>query len=87
MLIQALIERQIRQAMADRGLRQLSLYPEDRGCPAPTAARVLEIFNGLTRHHLHDGQQHIKTFHPELSELQALVLDLLEIPHAAYTSA
>lgn len=67
MLIQALIERQIRTAMAEHGLRQLSLYPEDRGCAAPTAAHVLEIFAGLARHHLRHGDEHIKTFHPELT--------------------
>ncbi|MGH9160197.1 MAG: IS1634 family transposase, partial [Vicinamibacteraceae bacterium] len=87
MLIQALIERHIRAAMADRGLTQLSLYPEDRGCPAPTAARVLEIIAGLARHHLHDADgQPIKTFQPQLTELQRQVLDLLDIPDAVYTS-
>ena len=88
MLIQALIERQIRQAMKTAGMKQLSLYPEDRGCAAPTAARVLDIFTGLARHHLTDQHgHHIQTFQPQLSELQALVLDLLDIPHTAYTSA
>ena len=88
MLVQALIERQIRQAMKTKGLKQLSLYPEDRGCAAPTAARVLDIFTGLARHHLTDQHgHHIQTFQPQLSELQALVLDLLDIPHTAYTSA
>ena len=87
LLIQALIERQIRRAMAERGLRQLSLYPEDRGCAAPTTARVLEIFTGLARHRLTDTDgRHLKTFQPQLTELQALVLDLLEIPHSAYTN-
>ena len=86
MLIQALIERQIRRAMAERGLRQLSLYPEDHGCAAPTTARVLQIFTGLARHHLTDADgQHIKTFHPQLTELQKLVLDLLDVPATAYT--
>lgn len=86
MLVQALIERTIRAAMAARGLRQLSLYPEDRGCAAPTTARVLEIFTGLARHHLTnpDGQ-HLKTFQPTLTPLQTLVLDLLDIPASAYT--
>jgi hypothetical protein len=87
MLIQALIERQIRQAMKTAGMKQLSLYPEDRGCAAQTAARVLDIFASLARHHLTDQHgHHIQTFQPQLSELQALVLDLLEIPHTAYTS-
>ncbi|MGH3439001.1 MAG: hypothetical protein ACRDRN_21365 [Sciscionella sp.] len=68
MLIHALIERQIRQAMKNKGLKQLSLYPEDRGCAAPTAARVLDIFTGLARHQLIDQQgHHIQTFAPQLS--------------------
>jgi len=87
MLIQALIERHIRNAMAARGLPQLSLYPEDRGCTAPTAARVLEIFTGLARHHLLTPDGHLaQTFHPELTDLQRQVLDLLDIPQTTYTA-
>jgi transposase len=85
MLIQALIERDIRNAMAARGLRELSLYPEDRGCAAPTAARVLEIFTGVARHHLIRDGRHVQTFQPELTDLQHQVLDLLNIPHSTYT--
>jgi hypothetical protein len=86
MLIHALIERQIRQAMKTKGIKQLSLYPEDRGCAAPTAARILDIFHGLARHHLHDQHgHHVQTFPPQLTELQQLVLDLLDIPHSIYT--
>jgi transposase len=88
MLIQALIERHIRAAMADRGLTELSLYPEDRGCAAPTAPRVLAIFAGLARHHLTDRDgRYLKTFHSELSELQRQVLDLLDIPASVYTAS
>lgn len=81
MLIQALLERQIRAAMATAGLVELSLYPEDRGCAAPTATRVLEIFQPLARHHLYvpDGA-HVQTFPPELTDLQRQVLKLLDIP-------
>ena len=86
MLVQALIERHIRAAMAERGLAQLSLYPEDRGCAAPTTARILEIFADVSRHHLTgpDGQ-HVQTFHPQLTQLQTQILDLLDIPTTAYT--
>lgn len=88
MLIQALIERHIRTAMADRDLAELSLYPEDRGCAAPTAARVLEIFAGLSRHHLADPHGRlVQTFQPELSDLQRQILDLLDIPTSAYTAS
>jgi len=86
MLVQALIERHIRQAMADRGLSELSLYPEDRGCHAPTTARVLDIFDGLARHHLvGPNGTNVQTFHPALTPLQTQVLGLLDIPTTAYT--
>ncbi len=86
LLVQALIERHLRAAMAHAGLTQLSVYPEDRGCAAPTTARILEIFAGLARHHLHDAHgQPVQTFQPELSDLQTQVLDLLDIPTSLYT--
>lgn len=58
MLVQALIERQIRTAMTEHGITQLLIYPEDRGTPAPTAARTLDVFTGLARHHLTDHHGH-----------------------------
>jgi hypothetical protein len=85
MLISSLIERTIRQAMTHARLTELSLYPEDRGCTAPTTARILEIFTGVARHQLTapDGTA-LRTFHPELTGLQRQVLDLLDIPTSAY---
>jgi transposase len=85
MLITALIERTIRRAMADAGIDELSLYPEDRGCAAPTTARLLEIFTGVARHQLTapDGNV-LRTFHPELTDLQQQVLNLLDIPTSIY---
>jgi hypothetical protein len=69
-----------------KGIKQLSLYPENRGCPAPTAARILDIFTSLARRHLldHHGRL-VQSFAPQLNELQQLVLDLLGIPHRIYT--
>jgi hypothetical protein len=65
------------------GRAALSLYPEDRGCAAPTTARILEIFSGVARHELTapDGTV-LRTFHPEFADLQQQVLDLLDIPPA-----
>ncbi len=87
MLVQALIERELRRAMAARGLHQLSVYPEDRASTAPTAARALEIFTGLARHYLMRDGQLVQTFQPELTPLQRQVLDLLDIPETAYISS
>jgi hypothetical protein len=88
MLIQALIAKSAPPSPNhDRHLAGLSPYPEDRGCAAPTAARVLEIFAGLARYHLRDRDgQHLKTFQPELTDLQRRVLDLPDIPQRLPTT-
>ena len=87
MLTEALIEREIRTSMSNQGLAGIPLYPELRNCPAPSAPRILEIFDDIQRHQLinHDGQI-VQTFEPELTDLQQQVLDLLHIPASIYTS-
>jgi transposase len=84
LVVQALIERQIRTAMADASTKTIPLYPEDRDCSAPSAARTLEIFNGLSRHHLYRRGTQIEIFDPDLTALQRQVLRLLGIPTAVY---
>ncbi|MHB1774206.1 MAG: IS1634 family transposase [Acidimicrobiales bacterium] len=83
LLIGALIERQIRDAMVRSKTKAIPLYPEDRDCAAPSAERVLEIFAPVTRHHLVRNGRLVQTFEPTLTELQEEVLRLLGI-HTAY---
>ncbi len=82
--LHALIERHIRLAMKQRGIRTISLYPEDRPCRAPTADKVLRLFQPLRRHQLLQRGQPIKTFWDPLSDIQRTVLDLLGVPSAEY---
>jgi transposase len=49
LLVHALTERELRNAMAAAGLAELPLYHEDRACKTPTAARVLELLSPLAR--------------------------------------
>jgi transposase len=86
-LVEALIEREIRASMHERGLPGIALYPELRHCSAPSAARALAIFDDVQRHYLTRRGQVVQVFEPELSPLQLQVLDLLHVPTAAYTSA
>jgi len=87
LLTEALIEREIRTAMNTAKLKSIPLYPELRSCPAPSAPRVLEIFNGVARHHLISQDRVVQVFEPTLTPLQHQVLDLLGIPTDTYTSA
>ena len=82
--IHALIEHQVRTAMKKRQLDSIPLYPEERACRAPTADKILDLFEPLRRHQLSDGADQVKTFWDPLSDVQRLVLDLLEVPTAAY---
>jgi transposase len=85
LLVHALVELEIRRAMAARGIKKIPLYPEHRACASPSAVRIFEIFDGLARRHLigTNGQM-IQTFPPELTELQAVLLDLLGVPEDRY---
>lgn len=85
LMVQALVEREIRQAMASAKLKELPLYPEGRGYSAPSAPRIFEIFTGVARQHLIGPHGTvIQTFSPELTKLQEIVLDLLGIPVLSY---
>ena len=87
LLIGALIERQIRTAMATANAAKIPLYPELRGCAAPSTERIMDIFNDLTRHELRRDGHLVQTFQPELSPLHHQVLQLLAVPPTNYTSA
>jgi len=80
LLTNCLIERQLRKAMTREEIRELPLYHEQRACTAPTAARVFDHFTAVQRHHLIRDGQHVQTFHPELTELQLQLLNLLGVP-------
>ena len=87
LLISALTERQLRNAMKQHDVANLAVYPEDRTCTAPTTAPIIDIFDHVSRHHLTapDGTV-LRTFAPELTDLQHQILDLLDIPTSLYTA-
>ncbi len=84
LLVQALVERELRRAMDQEGLAELPLYPEGRPCRAPTTRRIVDLFENIQRHELirSDGQKDILV--TELSPLQKRVLELLEIRASTY---
>ena len=85
LLVGALIERQIRTAMIDANQHDIPLYPELRACETPSAERVFAVFNDLTRHQLYRDGELVQTLEAELTPLQQQILDLLGVPHSAYS--
>ena len=85
LLVQSLIERELRLNMKKAGLEGIPIYPENRQCLSPTTDKVLNLFSNVQRHHLTDDGVPIKNFTPKLNVVQTLILDLLKIPHSVYT--
>lgn len=86
LLLQALMELEVRRQMARRGIEALALYPEDRPSTSPSAARMIEAFTGVARHRLIDAAGNlVQTFAPVLTPLQQELLDLLGVPAGTYS--
>ena len=83
--LNALIERELRLAMAGEGIGSLPLYPENRRCRYPATARIIDLFSNLRRHVLFDGGKEIKCFYDPISELQEQILDLFNVSKDNYT--
>jgi hypothetical protein len=50
LLVQALLERELRRAMARHQIESLPLYPEGRACRRPTTPQLIELFENVQRH-------------------------------------
>ena len=84
LLVQGLIERELRRAMQREGISELPLYPEERTTHRPTAEQIFRLFAHTQRHVLQHEDKPIRTFEPELTELQQQILTLLGVPETAY---
>jgi transposase len=82
LLVEALLERELRRAMEGAGVESLPLYPEGRACRRPTARRVIDLFEDVQRHELKAKGQATVVFTTELTRLQRKVLRLLGMPGA-----
>ena len=86
LLLNALIERELRQSMRKQKIRTLPLYPEQRKCKYPTTARIIDLFSNQSRHILYNGEDRVKLFHDNLSDIQNQVLMLLGVSNSYYNS-
>ncbi len=69
LLVQALIERELRQAMQREQIPKLPIYPEQRLCTRPTTEQILKLFSLTERHTLLRAARTVQVFYPELTGL------------------
>ena len=82
LLVESLLERELRRAMEREGVESLPLYPEARACRRPTARRVIDLFEDVQRHELATEGRTAVVFMTDLTGLQRKILRLLGMPKA-----
>jgi transposase len=84
LLLEALMERQLRQAMQSNEIDALPMYPEGRACRWPTTRRLIDLFESVQRHALEHRQQPVEILVTELNRLQRKILKLIGLSPKDY---
>jgi transposase len=84
LLIEALLERELRRGMKREGIENLPMYPEGRACRWPTTRRLIDLFEPIQRHTLTRGLGMVEVMGTELTKLQRNLLKLLGISPTIY---
>lgn len=84
LLMQTLLERELRQAMARAGEKTLPLYPEDRPCARPTTHRLIEVFSSIQRHEVRVGEGEPRVMVTKLTKTQRSIVRLLGLDPRTY---
>jgi transposase len=84
LLLQALIERELRRAMKRESIESLPLYPEERHTAHPTTEQIFRLFAHAERLVIVSGERDLRVSPFRLSDLQRQVLRLLGVPQEAY---
>lgn len=83
LMIQAIIEREVRRKMNALGIETLSIYPESRDAYHPTTSKLLDAFDGISSYQVTMGQE-TKEFRDSLTQTQEQILNLLGINVDSY---
>lgn len=87
LLVQTLLERELRLGMWHGNVTSLPLYPEGKRCTRPTARRVMDFFDPIQRHELHRAGESHEELRTELNALHDQILTLLSIPGDDYAAS
>jgi len=87
MMIDALIERDLRKAMEESQIRSLPLYGEERPSKKPSTRSVFDAFALNSIDEIYLKGKLVKTFYPQLNQLQEQILSLINIDTRVYHPA
>ena len=84
LLLQTLMERDLRLAMQRNDLTSLPLYPEDRACRHPTARRVIDVMQPLSRHRVMTDEGDALDLHTDAIPVQRQLMKLFGLTVTTY---
>jgi len=87
LIIQALIEREVRKSMKENKILSVDVYPEQRCCENPTANSIFQLFEPISTSQITVSSKVIKAYRDKLDETQKLILSLLGLSEKAYWGA
>ena len=79
LMIQAIIEREVRLKMKERAIETLPIYPEFRDSYHPTTSKILDTFDGVSSYLVKLDKETTEEFRDSLTETQEKILSLLGI--------
>jgi transposase len=84
LLVQALIEREVRKSMKQEDIEKIFIYPENRPAAAPTTSIILDRFENVSVYHLIENEKITERYKDELNGTQETILSLLDIQSEKY---
>jgi transposase len=87
LVVQALIEREVRNEMKKHKIEKIKVYPEQREANHPTTSKIIDRFDNICTYKIMDDSKVVETFKDSLNENQKLILSLLNIEEHQYWKA
>jgi transposase len=84
LILQAVIERNVRKMMKKDEIDAIPIYPEDRPAPHPTTTKIFALFEGISTYTLKRGGRGNESYRDELNPTQIKVLSLLGLKEKDY---
>jgi transposase len=84
LILQAVIEREVRHNMKKREIDKLPIYPEHRLSYHPTTAKIFDRFCDISTYLLMEGNHIIEEFADPLNDIQLTILKLLNMSEYEY---
>ena len=84
LILQAVIEREVRLKMKNEDIDAIPIYPEHRRASHPTTTKIFDRFYDTSIYKLVEGNRTIKMFKDDLSAVQTQVLGLMGMTEESY---